>query len=144
MDESLEDRPSMPAGCPEVATTTQPPPSTPDLHTVPGPMPIDIHTDKTQAPATTGVHEEGFPAPATVEDSPMSTSAPPINEFRHRHQRQQVCMRRASQHQQWWRSPPMSSVSPANRCATHRGLCLNPANGPRSQKTEGACCMCNR
>jgi hypothetical protein len=66
----------MPAGCPE-ETTTQPPTFDSDLHTV---LPTSAPpTNETQAPATTGVREEGIPAPAMVEESPMSTSAPPTD-----------------------------------------------------------------
>ena len=77
MDESLDNRPGMPTGCPE-PTTTQPPTSNLDLHIV-VPMLIDIHVDKTQAPATTGLCEKGVSVPATVEESPMSMLALPTD-----------------------------------------------------------------
>jgi hypothetical protein len=78
MDESLDNRPDMPTGCPE-ATTAQPSTSDSDLHTVP-PMPTDIRADETQTLTTTGVRKEGVPAPATMEESLLSTPAPPTDE----------------------------------------------------------------
>jgi hypothetical protein len=133
MDESLEDRPSMPAGCPE-AMTTQPPTFDSDLHTV-LPMPIDIHTDKTQAPATTGVHEEGFPAPAMVEDSPMSTSAPPINETQ--------APATTGVHEEGVPAPAMVEESPMSTSAPPTDVPLTEdlpqsANGPAPKKRKVA------
>ena len=64
MDESLDDRLDMPAGCPK-ATTMQSPTSESGSHIIP-PVPTDARVDNALAPASTCAHMDEASAPATT------------------------------------------------------------------------------